>query len=79
MKELRKPGAQIGNTNRATLVKHGLKPGIAVHVSVHSERRHSIEAKLASELGREPSEDEVKTKIRSLALQAIDAYIDSQD
>jgi hypothetical protein len=79
MKERRLPGAQPGNTNHAILEKYGLPPGLAVHISVHSRKRQGIETKLTSELGREPSEDEVKTKIKALSLQAIDAYIDSRD
>ncbi len=79
MNNLRKPGAQPGNTNHAVLARRGLKPVVAVHISAHSKRRQGIEAKLAIELGREPSEDEVKAKIKALSLAAIDAYIDSRD
>jgi hypothetical protein len=69
--------ASFGNNN-ASNARRGLPPGLAVHVSVRSSKRQGIEVKLASELGHEPSEDEVKAKIKALSLQAIDAYIDSR-
>ncbi len=78
MKERRKPGAQPGNVNHAILERYGLPPGLAVHISIHSRKRQGVEAKLATELGHEPSEDEVKAKIKALSLAAIDAYIDSR-
>lgn len=72
-----KPGAPRGNKNRTVPVDQRKPPTFQVNVSLDRDRVEMLrQAMIAQNGGHYPEDNEVKACLRSLARQAVDAFIE---